>query len=110
MKKEQSRNIPAWSSKNLQIRTAVIMSVSVVEFFIVHLPMSAVAMATTYQRLNGTLTIGTNLTAIPFGLLFLDSIVNPLWILSLSNGKRQPLSARSSRQISQETFLNNSHI
>ena len=76
-------------SRNVHIRMAVIMSLTVVEFFLFQLPLSAVVLITIYQRITGVLTLQSFWTSIGFGMWSIDCIINPLWITFLSSKSRR---------------------
>ena len=74
--------------KKRQIRLAIIMSFTVLEFFIFYLPQFCIVMATVYQKATGSLTISNNVTTFGWGLWFLDAIFNPLWTTFISKKKQ----------------------
>ena len=68
---------------------AVIMSVTVLEFFVFQWFLSAVILVTIFEKITGNFTTPTYMTAIGFCLLFIDSIMNPLWTTFLSQKRNR---------------------
>ena len=89
-----SRNISA-GQKRLEIRVGIIMSVTVLEFFIFQLPIAAVGLSTISQRLQGKLTMPTEPASICTMLKLFDCIINPLWTTFLSKAKNSQRSTES---------------
>ena len=77
-------NAATASPQSLQMRMALVMSVTVMEFFVFQLPMSAIVLMAIFQTLFGPLVMQTNMTALCLCLWFVDSIINPLWTNLLS--------------------------
>ena len=78
----------ATSNQKLQIRLAVIMSVTVLEFFLFQLPFTAVVLTTILLKVTGNLTMTTEVSTFAFSLWYIDSIINPLWTTLLTNKKK----------------------
>ena len=57
-------NAATASSQSLQMRMALVMSVTVMEFFVFQLPMSAIVLMAIFQTLFGPLVMQTNMTAL----------------------------------------------
>ena len=80
--------------KNVQIRLAVIMSLTVLEFNIFQLPLSILVLAIIYQTLTGMVTISHEFETVGIAFIIIDSIINPLWTAFISkkpkNNKTSP--------------------
>ena len=70
--------------KKVQIRLALIMSLTVLEFIIVEIPLSTVVMVVIYQSLTGMVTLQHEYETAAFCIILVDSIVNPLWTAYIS--------------------------
>ena len=86
--------------KKRQIRLAIIMSLSVLEFCIFYFPQFCFIVVTVFQRLTGSVTLASEFSTIGCVLWLLDSIINPLWTTMLwrqiNNDDSQPSSQRRS--------------
>ena len=80
------------TTQNVQTRLAVIMSATVLEFFIFQIPMCCVILTTIYQQVAGSLLIQSDMAAVGFALWCVDSIINPLWTTFLSSKKSNSVS------------------
>ena len=85
----------AMRKKKLQIRLALIMSLTVLEFFIFYMPQFGIVMASLFARVTGSLTFGNEVTTFGWGLWFLDATFNPLWTTFLSKAKRTQVSGQT---------------
>ena len=84
--------------KKVQIRLALIMSLTVLEFIIVEIPLSSLVMVVIYQSLTGMVTLQHEYETAAFCIILVDSIVNPLWTAFIS--KKPPRNNQS-----QTTFI-----
>ena len=76
------------NQKRMQLRLAVIMSLTVIEFVIFQLPMSLMILATIIEKVTNHLTININLLTFNFCLWYFDSIINPLWTVLLTKRRQ----------------------
>ena len=72
------------STKKVQIRLAVIMSLTVLEFNISQIPISILVVTVIYQTMTGIVTIPHEFETIALSFIFTDSIINPLWTAFIS--------------------------
>ena len=79
------------SQRKRQIRLAVIMSFTVLEFNVFYLPMFSVIIGAVLQKATGYLTMPSEYSTMGFSLWLLDSIFNPLWTTILSTSKRSKI-------------------
>ena len=70
--------------KKVQIRLALIMSFTVLEFNIFQMPLSILVLAVLYQTLTGMVTIPHEFETIALSFIWVDSIMNPLWTAFIS--------------------------
>ena len=82
--------------KKRQIRLAIIMSFTVLEFFIFYMPQFGIVMATVFSRVTGSLTIDNEVTTIGWGLWFFDATFNPLWTTFLQSKTHQTIKESNS--------------
>ena len=97
--------------KKRQIRLAIIMSLTVLEFFIFYMPQFGVVLSTIFCRISGFLTFGNEMTTFCWGLWFLDATFNPLWITILAKSQwlREESNSSRTQSIDLQT-LNNSSL
>ena len=88
-------------TRKRQIRLAVIMSFTVMEFLIFYLPQFIIIIASIYQRLKGSVTLSHEYSTFGCSLWLIDSIINPLWTTFLWKQLKiqsEPRSSNSQRR------------
>ena len=75
--------------KQVQIRLAIIMSVTVFEFMLFQLPGAYVVLSAFYGQISGNLIINSKVSTFCFSLWYIDAIINPLWMVPLAKGRRR---------------------
>ena len=68
----------------MQIRLALIMSMTVVEFNVFQLPFTLLVLSVLFETITGRLTIANEFATLSFACLWIDSIINPLWTSFIS--------------------------
>ena len=76
------------SRKKMQMRLAVIMSLTVLEFNIFQVPLTILVLTVLFQTYLGPLSITSEFTTVAFCFLWADSIINPLWTSFISKRDR----------------------
>ena len=77
--------------KKVQIRLALIMSLTVLEFNIFQLPFTILVLVVLYQTLTGMVTMPHEYETAAFCCIWMDSIINPLWTAFIS---KRPLQVK----------------
>ena len=72
------------SQKMVQIRLAVIMSFTVLEFNIFQMPLSILVLVVLCQTQTGMVTVPHEFETIALSFIWVDSIMNPLWTAFIS--------------------------
>ena len=72
------------SQKKMQVRLALTMSITVLEFNIFQLPFTALVLAVVFESVLGKLTIPNEFATVAFCFFWTDSIINPLWTSFIS--------------------------
>ena len=76
------------NKKKMQMRLAVIMSLTVLEFNVSQVPFTILALVVLFQTYLGPPSITSEFTTIAFCFLWADSIINPLWTSFISKRDR----------------------
>ena len=95
----RSPNSIAENQRRLQLRLAMIMSITVLEFNIFQIPFSALTLIVAYQIFQGELTVPHEFATVAFCLLWIDSIINPLWTSLISKSNKLLHSMDSKRTL-----------
>ena len=74
--------------KKMQIRLALIMSATVVEFVVFQMPSAVMALGTLVEKVTGHLHLGSSVLTFIFFLWYFDAAINPMWSVFLTKGKR----------------------
>ena len=74
--------------RKMQFRLALIMSVTVGEFYLFQIPFSTLALIVAYKSFKGELSLSHEFATVAFSLLWFDSIINPLWTSFISHSNR----------------------
>ena len=68
----------------MQIRLALFMSMTVIEFNIFQIPFTVMVLTVLYQTVTGKVTLNHEFATFAFSILWSDSIINPLWTCFIS--------------------------
>ena len=80
--------------KKVQIRLALIMSLTVLAFNIFQLPFSILVLTILYQTLTGMVTMPHEFETAALCCIWLDSVINPLWTAFIS---KRPLQSTTNK-------------
>ena len=86
--------------KQVQLRLAVVMSLTVFEFILFQLPAAFVIFSALYGKISGDLKTDSYMATFCFSLWYVDAIINPLWMVPLAKGQRRSSEIANSRSLS----------
>ena len=90
----------------LQLRLAIVMSMTVLEFIIFQLPATLLILTVMFQTITGQISIPHEFSTVAFAFLWFDSIINPLWTSFISRGfaKNNKVSSNTKTMASKSTI------